>query len=272
MPNVTDLNWPGYSSTLTVGALFNKIIRRLPDFTQEMDFLSAVQLAIDICTKTLREAKSDLIKGDISVVLTAALNYDPASTYNVGDRVLNTDPTGTIQNVEWCCTTQISSPEAWNPAHWSYPSYARFTLDPTFRGFVDFPWIATPMQKNLFPIPDIMRKAYCLIPSTPDFYELRFLTVTVYPTPSVNVTVNAEVYVNPIPIVDFTSYLPFGGLLDQAITEGVMLIGKNGLAVTVEPKFREYMRDQISLVHHLRPAKNIQWTPGPTGRVRQWAL
>jgi hypothetical protein len=258
-----------YPSTLSVGALFAKIIRRLPDFTQEMDFLSAVQLTIDICTKTLREAKSDLIKGDFTTTLTAAASFSTTQSYGLGARVLNTDPTGLIQNVEWCCTT-ANGPGQWNPANWSYPSYAQFTLPSTFRGFVDFPWLSTPIQKSIYPIPDISMKAYYILPSAPDYYELRYLTVTVYPTPDQSYTLNAEIYVNPTPLVDFTSYLPYGGLLDQAITEGVMLIGKNGLAITTEPKFREYMRDQISLVHHLRPAKTIVMAPPPTGRVRQW--
>jgi len=261
-----------YPSTMSVGQLFMKIIRRLPDFTQEMDFLSAVQLAIDTCTRVLREAKSDLLKADIAQVVAAALPYDPTATYAAGDRALYTDPTGTIPLVEWVCSTAIESPEAWTGGHWSYPSYANFTLDSRFRGFVDFLWITMPMQRPIYPIPDIKLKAYYKIPSTPDYYELRYLTVTLYPTPSMDLIINGEIYVNPTPIESMDSYLPFGGLLDQAITEAVMMIGKNGLSITVDPKFREFMRDQIALVHHLRPAKMIEWTPPPTGRCRQWLV
>ena len=257
---------------MTAGDLFVKIIRRLPDFTQEMDFLSAVQLSVDVATRVLREARSDLLKTDFTQVVTAAAAYDPTKTYSVGDRVLYADPHGSGNPVEWKCTTAITSPEAWNASHWTSPSFAAFALDSSFRGFVDFPWISYPMQKPVYPIPDVKLKAYFQLPSTPDYYELRYLTLTLFPTPSVDITINGEIYATPVPLSDMTSTIPFNGLLDQAITEAVMLIGKNGLSITVQPQFREFMRDQIALVHHLRPAKSIDWAPAPTGRCRQWLV
>lgn len=257
---------------MTVGDLFVKIIRRLPDFTQEMDFISAAQLSVDVATRVLREAKSDLLKTDFTQVVSAALSYDPTKTYAIGNRALYSDPYGDGNQVEWQCTSTIAAPEAWNANHWTTPSFGSFTLDPSFRGFVADPWIFQPMQKPLSMIPDIMMKAYYQIPSTPDYYELRYLTVTLFPTPNVDVTIGGEMYANPTPLVDMTSTIPFNGLLDQALTEAVTMIGKNGLKITVDPKFREFMRDQIALVHHLRPAKSINWTPAPTGRCRQWLV
>ena len=257
---------------MTVGELFVKIIRRLPDFTQEMDFLSAAQLCVDIATRVLREAKSDLLKADFTQVVSAAIAYNPSGTYAVGDRVLYADPHGNGDLVEWKCSSTISVPEVWNASHWTRPSFANFALSPSFRGFVSFPWISYPMQKPIFPLPEIRMKALYKVPSTPDYYELRNLTVTLFPTPNVDVTINSEIYANPPALVDMTSTIPFDGLLDQAITEAVMMIGKNGLSITVDPKFREFMRDQIALVHHLRPAKSIYWNPAPTGRCRQWPV
>jgi hypothetical protein len=249
---------------MTVGDLFAKIIRRLPDFSQEMDFLSAIQLSVDIAARILREARSDLLKTDFTIVVAAAVPYSRLSTYNTGDRCL-------YDNREWKAVQSITVPEEWNRSHWA-PNLASFDLDPNFRGFAGFPWISDPMQKRLFPLPEIQMKGLYKLPGMPDYYELRHLTVRLFPTPDADVTINGEIYANPAALVDMTSTLPFYGLLDQALTEAVMMIGKNGLSITVDPSFREFMRDQIALVHHLRPAKSIFWNPPPTGRCRQWLV
>jgi len=123
---------------MTVGELFAKIIRRLPDFTQEMDFLSAIQLSVDIAARILREARSDLLKADFTQVVAAANPYSLSSTYSAGDRCL-------YDNREWKAVQNIIVPEQWNPSHWVL-NFASFDLAPNFRGFVAFPWISFPMQ------------------------------------------------------------------------------------------------------------------------------
>lgn len=61
-------------------------------------------------------ANTQLITGELE---NTANFYNPANTYNVGDYVLQsvTTQSGTKYNL-FRCTTQISTPEAWNSSHW----------------------------------------------------------------------------------------------------------------------------------------------------------
>lgn len=66
--------------------------------------------------QNLISANTQLIAGELE---NTANFYNPTNTYNVGDYVLQsvTTQSGTKYNL-FRCTTQISTPEAWNSAHW----------------------------------------------------------------------------------------------------------------------------------------------------------
>ena len=207
--------------SMTVRQLFMKVIRRLPSFPQEVDFLTATQAAVDVATQILREAYSNLLIEDISIPILA-----------------------------------------------NEPTYA---LDPLFIGFVDFPWIAE-LKKVIFPIPNIQTKIDYSTPNPPTYYELRGFNLTLWATPALNYTLVGEYYRRPAPLVDMSSTLPFYGLIDNALVDAVAMIGQKGVAVTTDPKggFREFMRDKMALISHLRPKKSIVFEYPRTGRRKLW--
>ena len=136
-----------------------------------------------------------------------------------------------------------------------------FTLDAGFVTFVDDPWIEGYLT-TLLPVTDELIRIHEAETSSgsaeviPQYYRLRGLAVTLYPTNTVDITVRGSYYHKPI-LDGLTDDIPFSGLFDQLVADAVVKIAQAGLGLAVDPGFRAYIREHVDSIVGGRPRKAI---------------
>lgn len=140
-------------------------------------------------------------------------------------------------------------------------SVGKFTLDSGFLTFVGDPWVEG-YTTTLTPVTDELIRIYEAETSSgtaeviPQYYRLRGLTVTLYPTNTVDITVRGSYYFKPI-LDALTDDIPFSGMFDQLIVDAIVKIAQAGLGLSVDPGFRAYIREHVDSIVSGRPRKAI---------------
>jgi hypothetical protein len=139
---------------------------------------------------------------------------------------------------------------------------AHVTLGADFLGLVENsqPWLdyADGTRRVLTPLPNGIKHTFTES-GPPRYYELRGRVLTVFPTTSAATTVKGEQFSAPAAVTALTDNLPFSGIFDPLFVDAVTRIGKDGLALTVNPAFAALMYGQVDQLVHARPAKSITW-------------
>lgn len=125
----------------------------------------------------------------------------------------------------------------------------------------EWPWISTAELipgRSLLPLPAWLRHTFTEV-GTPHYFELRGLTVTLYPTPDAETTVNLEIYSRPVTLTALTDTLPWDALFDRVFVEAVPRFSVAGGMLTVTPEMEAFIYQRVDLLVNHRPAKAILW-------------
>lgn len=123
------------------------------------------------------------------------------------------------------------------------------------------PWVIYDGQRyDLVPLPDGMKDRTTLAaPGRPSFYRLRGLSISVYPTPDLDIHVKGEAYVKPLEVAEMTDEIPWFGLFDPVFVETVARFGVNGLGSSVAPEVALFIHQWVDQIALQRPSKCIRW-------------
>jgi len=236
--------------------IFNVVLQRLSSINKpiQVDFITAMNYVTDIIFRRLLVRNDDLAKGSFSLSITAPPVYSPASTYTLGQWV-------NYANSIYQANTPITVPEAWNAAHWTAVDatqglYAG-ALPSDFFGFCERPFIQG-MRWLLNPLPNECRAAMTS-PSTPQYYELRGMRVTIFPIPTANLVLDCQYYAKPVPFALLTDGVPWDGLFDLAIQESVIQVCMSGLGVLADKTFNAILYKQVDEVLSFRSPKQVRF-------------
>lgn len=132
------------------------------------------------------------------------------------------------------------------------------SLPDKFLGFIprSFPWLEG-LIIPLFPLPPGFKQRFTEA-GTPKYFELRGPKITLYPTPDDDYTIRGEINCRPEQVTSLDDDIPFGGLFDQAITQGVIMVSQNGSKITATEEFKVFMAELVDEVAR-RPTKRITW-------------
>lgn len=140
---------------------------------------------------------------------------------------------------------------------------AQLTLPSGTLGLVDgeWPWLSnaelTP-GRPLMPLPSWLRHTFTEM-GQPRYFELRKLSLTVFPTPELESTVKLELFARPDALTALSDELAWDGMFDQVFVEAVPRFNVIGGMITVTAEVEAFIHQRVDLLVNHRPAKAIVW-------------
>jgi len=205
---------------LTAEALFESLLPRLAAARPNVSFLSALNGAIGVICDHLWSSRSDLLKTDYSVSVSAGLG-----AFNYGDALSGG---GTFLGMD----------------DEEFP--AIFEENGNF-------------IRHLTPLP-MGERYSLKTPGVPLRYVLRGLTMSLFPINTNAVIVKGECYARPAGITQMSCELPFYGMFDTSILpDATLAIARAGMAAVVDQAFKRMVGVQVDAVVPRRAKKNVGW-------------